>query len=117
METLADLQRRIVELGSRGNKDDPCLTLFIEQYGKCGEIYPEDEWLRMCGIFVKGWNSAKAQQIAELQDALRMQACNYHLTVNDDELCWCRFADWTINPKCQNQRQCIAAKQALAQGR
>lgn len=59
METLSDLHKRIVALGHSGNADDPCLTAFIMNYGKCDVIYSEEEWLRICGIFVRGWNAAK----------------------------------------------------------
>lgn len=61
MDTIADLQNKIVELGQSGNEQDPCLTAFIERYGKCGEIYPEYDWLQKCGTFVRGWNSAKRE--------------------------------------------------------
>ena len=50
---------RIVELGSGGDEQDPCLAAFMEHYGKSGEVYPEDDWLQRCGTFVRGWNSAK----------------------------------------------------------
>ena len=54
--------------------------------------------------------------MAELETALKMQAANYHLVKSgeQDDLCWCRFLDGTINPRCQNQTQCVRARKALA---
>ena len=50
-----------------------------------------------------------------LAEALRQQARNYHIWLKDrTPLCWCRFEDFTLNPQCEDQPQCTAARAALA---
>lgn len=64
IETVADLKDEIVKRSKFGNEQDPYLTAFIKKYGKCGEIYDEEEWLMKCGIFVRGWNCGRQQERA-----------------------------------------------------
>ena len=47
-----------------------------------------------------------------LTSALERQACNYDYR-GEQELCWCRHVDGTINPKCEDQGQCVEARAAL----
>jgi len=63
--------------------------------------------------FLEAW----WQRTEALREALRMQAANYRQVKRgeDAEYCWCRFADWTVNEKCEDQPQCRAAREALAQ--
>lgn len=63
-------------------------------------------------------NTVRADQratIEELIEALRQQAGNYRLA--DETLCWCRHRDWTVNPQCEDQGQCILAKAAIERAR
>ena len=47
-----------------------------------------------------------------LASALERQACNYDYR-DAQALCWCRHVDGTINPKCEDQEQCVEARAAL----
>lgn len=49
--------------------------------------------------------------VGELISALRLQANNLYL---NESPCWCRHADWTIGPTCEDQSQCVTARAALA---
>ena len=85
MENIADLKNKIVGLGQSGNEQDPYLTAFIKHYGKCGEIYPEDDWLQKCGTFVCGWNSAEQGKLFEI--LLLFEQRNIRYMANKDVIC------------------------------
>lgn len=60
-------------------------------------------------------DTAQRTTIEELTEALRQQAGNYHLA--GEALCWCRHWDWTINPQCEDQGQCILARCTIERAR
>ena len=46
--------------------------------------------------------------------ALKSQACNPYRDAGEQP-CWCRSSDRQLSPGCQNQPQCVQARDALAE--
>ena len=53
------------------NSERSCLSVFLAEYGKCGEGYrfSEDEWLTKLDSFINGWIWAKGK--AAVGEALK----------------------------------------------
>ena len=84
-------------------------ALWLESQGSGLTLYLSE---REVDNLAQWLNRVTDEEHKALVEALLRLAGNYDYR-DDQELCWCRHVDGTINPRCEDQEQCTRARAAL----